>query len=53
MSRRKIKDVRLSHEENYQNFKKERVRDGDYVYAPHMEGVYFVSPIETARQSTY
>lgn len=33
---------KLSIRQNIQNMKKENIKDGDYVYAPELKGVYFV-----------
>lgn len=38
--RRKMQ--RLSHSANYRNFMRENIKDGDYVFAPEMQGVYYV-----------
>ncbi len=35
--------MRLSHQKNMRMFNSEKIKDGDYVYAPDMQGVYFVS----------
>jgi len=38
------KKQRLSHSLNYKDLKRERIKDGDYVYGPDVKGVYYVSP---------
>lgn len=35
--------MRFSHARNAQQFKEERITDGDYVYGPDMQGVFYVS----------
>ena len=35
--------MRFSHQKNYMQFKNEKIRDGDYVYGPDLQGVYYVT----------
>jgi hypothetical protein len=35
--------MRFSHRKNYVQFKNEKIRDGDYVYGPDLQGVYYVT----------
>jgi hypothetical protein len=35
--------MRFSHARNAELFKSENITDGDYVYGPDMQGVFYVS----------
>lgn len=37
--------LRFSHSRNVQQFKAEKIKDGDYVYGPDISGVFYVSTI--------
>ena len=37
--------MRFSHSKNASQFKSEGITDGDYVYAPDLQGVFYVSTI--------
>lgn len=34
--------MRLSHAQNQKMFKSEKIKDGDYVYGPDIQGVFYV-----------
>ena len=42
MAQRRSGAYKLSPAKNRKNFKSEKIRDGDYVYAPEIQGVYYV-----------